>query len=123
MYLPTYLLYIIYGEQDYNKRLELELVERRRVGRMVASFLHSQKELMLQAEERLDTYRDRLEKVSRYGSVQYVGTYLRYHSMFPMFRICIQFIPIRTQHFFLGDVDPDPGRKIKAHLFRDHLYE
>lgn len=49
--------------EDYNRRLEQELVDRRRVGRMVASFLHSQKELMLQAEERLDTYRDRLDKV------------------------------------------------------------
>jgi hypothetical protein len=44
--------------KDYNKRLELELLERRRVGRMVVSFLHSQKELMLQAPKNIDKYRN-----------------------------------------------------------------
>jgi hypothetical protein len=42
--------------KDYNKRLELELLERRRVGRMVVSFLHSQKELMLQAPKNIYKY-------------------------------------------------------------------
>jgi hypothetical protein len=44
--------------KDYNKRLELELLERRRVGRMVVSFLHSQKELMLQAPKNIYKYRN-----------------------------------------------------------------
>lgn len=50
---------------EYNKRLEEELRDRTRVGKMVADFLTAQKDLLVQAEERLDVYRDKLDKVNQ----------------------------------------------------------
>eukprot|EP00092_Neocalanus_flemingeri_P011946 GFUD01012879.1.p1 GENE.GFUD01012879.1~~GFUD01012879.1.p1 ORF type:complete len:354 (-),score=137.09 GFUD01012879.1:105-1166(-) len=50
---------------EYNKRLQEELRDRTRVGRMVADFLTAQKDLLVQTEERLDVYRDKLDKVNQ----------------------------------------------------------
>jgi len=50
---------------QYNKRLEEELRDRTRVGKMVADFLTAQKDLLVQAEERLEVYRDKLDKVNQ----------------------------------------------------------
>lgn len=50
---------------DYNKRLQDELKDRTRVGKMVADFLTAQKDLLVQAEERLEVYRDKLDKVNQ----------------------------------------------------------
>lgn len=49
--------------EDYNERLESELRERRRVGRMIHEFLSAQKSLITGLEERIDTYKDKLDKV------------------------------------------------------------
>jgi len=50
---------------EYNKRLQDELRDRTRVGKMVADFLTAQKDLLVQAEERLEVYRDKLDKVNQ----------------------------------------------------------
>lgn len=50
---------------EYNKRLQEELRDRTRVGKMVADFLAAQKDLLVQAEERLEVYRDKLDKVNQ----------------------------------------------------------
>jgi len=49
--------------EDYNERLESELRERRRVARMIYEFLVTQKTLVAGLEERIDTYKDKLDKV------------------------------------------------------------
>ncbi len=49
---------------DYNEKLQSELKERKRVGQMIVDFLASQNDLLAQAEERLETYRDKLDKVN-----------------------------------------------------------
>jgi len=49
---------------SYNDRLQQELKDRRKVGRMVQDFLAAQKDLLSQAEERLELYRDKLDKVN-----------------------------------------------------------
>ena len=49
---------------SYNDRLQQELVDRRKVGQMIADFLAAQKDLLTQAEERLELYRDKLDKVN-----------------------------------------------------------
>ena len=49
---------------SYNDRLQQELQDRRRVGQMIADFLAAQKDLLTQAEERLELYRDKLDKVN-----------------------------------------------------------
>ena len=49
--------------EDYNERLESELRERRRVARMIYEFLVTQKSLVTGLEERIDTYRDKLDRV------------------------------------------------------------
>eukprot|EP00088_Acartia_fossae_P000201 TRINITY_DN10067_c1_g1_i1.p1 TRINITY_DN10067_c1_g1~~TRINITY_DN10067_c1_g1_i1.p1 ORF type:complete len:394 (-),score=94.22 TRINITY_DN10067_c1_g1_i1:588-1721(-) len=48
---------------DYNSRLQEELKERKRVGNMVSEFLSAQRELLAQAEERLEQYYEKLEKM------------------------------------------------------------
>ena len=48
----------------YNDRLQQELKDRRRVKKMIADYLAAQKDLETQAEERLEQYRDKLEKVN-----------------------------------------------------------
>ena len=48
----------------YNDRLQQELRDRRRVKKMIADYLAAQKDLETQAEERLEQYRDKLEKVN-----------------------------------------------------------
>ncbi|XP_059082756.1 regulation of nuclear pre-mRNA domain-containing protein 1B-like [Tigriopus californicus] len=50
--------------KDYNVRLQQELEERKKVGKMISNFLAAQKDLESQAEERLEQYRDKLEKVN-----------------------------------------------------------
>jgi len=50
---------------EYNTRLLEELKDRTRVGKMVADFLSAQKDLLVQAEERLEEYRDKLDKVNQ----------------------------------------------------------
>jgi len=50
---------------EYNTRLLEELKDRTRVGKMVADFLTAQKDLLVQAEERLEEYRDKLDKVNQ----------------------------------------------------------
>jgi regulator of Ty1 transposition protein 103 len=47
----------------YNGRLQDELKERKKVGTMVSEFLSAQKELLAQAEERLELYHEKLEKI------------------------------------------------------------
>jgi len=49
---------------EYNNRLQEELRDRTRVGKMITEFLSAQKDLLSQAEERLEVYRDKLEKVN-----------------------------------------------------------
>lgn len=51
---------------DYNGRLQQELKDRRRVEKMVGDFLIAQKDLLSQAEERLELYRDKLDKVNSF---------------------------------------------------------
>ena len=48
---------------DYNRRLQEELRYRKKVGKMIGEFLSAQKDLLAQAEERLETYLDKLEKI------------------------------------------------------------
>jgi len=50
---------------EYNNRLQEELRDRTKVGKMIADFLSSQKDLLAQAEERLEVYRDKLDKVNQ----------------------------------------------------------
>jgi len=49
---------------EYNNRLQEELKDRTRVGKMIREFLSAQKDLLAQAEERLEVYRDKLDKVN-----------------------------------------------------------
>ena len=49
---------------EYNERLEQELKDRKKVGKMILDFLASQNSLLAQAEERLELYRDKLDKVN-----------------------------------------------------------
>lgn len=48
---------------EYNERLQKELKDRKKVGKMIEDMLAAQKDLEAQAEERLEQYRDKLEKV------------------------------------------------------------
>ena len=48
---------------NYNERLQEELRDRKKVGKMIGEFLSAQKDLLAQAEERLETYLDKLEKI------------------------------------------------------------
>merc|ERR1719357_1502925 len=50
---------------DYNRRLQDELSERIRVGTMISSFLQAQRDLQTQTEERLEVYRNKLDKVKQ----------------------------------------------------------
>lgn len=47
---------------DYNVRLQDELKDRKKVGSMIAEFLSAQKDLLAQAEERLEQYQDKMDK-------------------------------------------------------------
>ena len=47
----------------YNLRLQDELKDRKKVGNMMSEFLSAQKDLLAQAEERLELYLDKLEKI------------------------------------------------------------
>jgi len=49
---------------EYNERLQQELKDRHKVGKMIKDFLSAQKDLLAQAEERLEIYRDKLDKVN-----------------------------------------------------------
>ncbi len=49
---------------QYNERLQQELKERQKVNKMITDFLAAQRDLETQAEERLEQYRDKLEKVN-----------------------------------------------------------
>ena len=48
---------------EYNVRLQDELKDRKKVGNMISEFLSAQKDLLAQAEERLELYLDKLEKI------------------------------------------------------------
>lgn len=48
----------------YNERLQQELKDRKRVDKMIVDFLAAQKDLLAQAEERLELYRDKLDEVN-----------------------------------------------------------
>jgi len=48
---------------DYNGRLQEELKDRKKVGVMLSEFLSAQRDLLAQAEERLELYLDKLEKI------------------------------------------------------------
>jgi len=50
---------------DYNNRLQEELRDRTKVGKMIADFLTSQQDILAQTEERLEMYRDKLDKVNQ----------------------------------------------------------
>ncbi len=52
---------------EYNDRLQSELKDRRKVNKMIEDFLAAQKFLEAQAEERLEHYRDVLEKYNGVG--------------------------------------------------------
>lgn len=62
--------------EEYNARLEGELEERRRVGVMLASFLTSQRELLAQAEERVEELQGKMERfqVVREGLDQHINS-------------------------------------------------
>merc|ERR1719367_1048380 len=45
---------------DYNQRLQEELKDRKKVGNMISEFLSAQKDLLAQAEERLEQYQDKM---------------------------------------------------------------
>jgi len=49
--------------ETYNGRLQQELKDRKQAGSMVSQFLSAQKELLAQAEERLEVYHEKLEKI------------------------------------------------------------
>lgn len=49
---------------EYNERLQQELKDRHKVGKMIKDFASAQKDLLAQAEERLEIYRDKLDKVN-----------------------------------------------------------
>ena len=42
---------------EYNERLSQELKDRKKVDKMIADFLAAQKDMLAQAEERLELYR------------------------------------------------------------------
>ena len=48
----------------YNEKLQKELKDRKKVDRMIVDFLGAQKDLLAQAEERLELYRDKLDRVN-----------------------------------------------------------
>merc|ERR1712106_22397 len=48
---------------DYNLRLQEELKDRKKVGSMISEFLSAQRDLLAQAEERLELYLDKLDKI------------------------------------------------------------
>jgi len=48
---------------NYNGRLQEELKDRKKVGSMISEFLSAQRDLLAQAEERLELYLDKLEKI------------------------------------------------------------
>ena len=49
---------------EYNGRLQQELKDRKRVGKMISDFLAAQRDLEAQAEERLEQYKEKLDKVN-----------------------------------------------------------
>lgn len=49
---------------EYNERLQQELKDRKRVSKMIVDFMAAQRDLETQAEERLEQYRDKLDKVN-----------------------------------------------------------
>lgn len=48
---------------EYNGRLQEELKDRKKVGTMLSEFLSAQRDLLAQAEERLEIYLDKLDKI------------------------------------------------------------
>jgi len=48
---------------EYNGRLQEELKDRKKVGVMLSEFLSAQRDLLAQAEERLEIYLDKLDKI------------------------------------------------------------
>lgn len=49
---------------EYNERLQQELKDRKKVGKMIVNFLSNQNDLLSKAEENLELYRDKLDKVN-----------------------------------------------------------
>merc|ERR1712029_575357 len=49
---------------EYNDRLQQELKDRKKVGKMIVNFLASQSDLLTKAEENLELHRDKLDKVN-----------------------------------------------------------
>lgn len=49
---------------EYNERLQQELKDRKKVGKMIVNFLSSQNDLLNKAEENLERYRDKLDRVN-----------------------------------------------------------
>lgn len=49
---------------EYNERLQQELKDRKKVGKMIVNFLASQTDLLTKAEENLELHRDKLDKVN-----------------------------------------------------------
>ena len=49
---------------DYNDRLQQELKDRKKVGKMIVHFLSAQNSLLSKAEENLELYRDKLDKLN-----------------------------------------------------------
>ena len=69
IYITKYLFHFQIQEatkllNEYNGRLEQELKDRTKVGKMIRDFLHSQNNLLVRAEENLEIYRDKLDKVN-----------------------------------------------------------
>jgi len=51
--------------REYNIRLQQELQERTKVAKMISIFMEAQEELLSKGEERLEEYRDKLDKVNQ----------------------------------------------------------
>ena len=49
---------------EYNERLQQELKDRKKVSKMIVNFLASQNDLLVKAEENLELYRDKLDKLN-----------------------------------------------------------
>ena len=49
---------------EYNDRLQQELKDRKKVGKMIVNFLSAQNSLLSKAEENLELYRDKLDKLN-----------------------------------------------------------
>ena len=93
----------------YNDRLQQELKDRRRVKKMIADYLAAQKDLETQAEERLEQYRDKLEKVNSVRDD--LKSHIQVNSSFGTFN----FISSLYRTSSLPTVSPRPHEATRRH--------